>query len=240
MSKFDRYPISVPLFLYGYAVLLSGAYLYAYWTPIGFDPFPYLTVQQVLTAPLSSLITVFAPFLIMLAVIPFDKSDLPKDKKYLWSIVAAHLLFYLGGIIQSLYLTNTNTTRGAEDSLLAITGILAMGSLGVMRRFMREPEQLFFPLLAVAFAQLAVALTYGHLAGKKILSANTIVTYQIRTLTPRTEVCGESPAHGWTYYQTLGDHTFYVDRSSKSICISDSQNVVLDQNTFKPHSKSAP
>ncbi len=240
MSKTYRNSISAPIFLYGYAVLLSGAYLYAYWTPLGFDPFPYLTVQQVLTAPLSSLITVFAPFLIMLAVIPFDKSGLPNDKKFLWSIVAAHLLFYLGGLIQSLYLTNTNPTRGAEDSLLAITGILAMGSLGVMRRYMREPGQRLFPLLSVAFAQLAVALTYGHLAGKKILSTNTVMTYQIRTFTPRTEICDKSLADAWTYYQTLGEHTFYVDRLSKSICISDNQNVVLDQKTFKLHRKSAP
>ena len=240
MLKSGRYPISASLALYGYAVLLSGAYVYAYWSPLGFDPFPYLTVQQVLTSPLSSLITLFAPFLILLAIIPFDRSNLPKDKKFLWSIVAAHLLFYLGGVIQSLYLTSTNTTRGAEDSLLALTGILVLGSFGVMRRFMREPEQRLFPLLSVAFAQLAIALTYGHLAGKKILSENTIMTYQVRTFAPRTDVCGSSPVNGWTYYQTLGELTFYVDRSSKSICISDNQSIVLDQRAFKLQRNGAP
>ena len=240
MSQSDRHPISATIILYGYAVLLSGAYLYGYWMPIGFDPFPYLTVQQVLTSPLSSLITVFAPFVVALAVLPFDKNGLPTDRKLLWLMAAAHLLFYLGGLLQSLYLMIANTNRGAEESLLAITGILAMGSFGIMRRFMRDPEQRLFPLLSVAFAQLAISLVYGHLAGKKLISHHTIMKYDVRTLVPKTDVCGNALNQDWIYYQTLGEHTFYVDRSSKSICISENSDVVLRPKIISLRRESAP
>ena len=68
--------------LLAYAVLLGAAYLFAYWRTMGFDIFPYLSVQNYVTAPLNRIsVLVAAPALF--TVIVFGRTATPENNRYL-------------------------------------------------------------------------------------------------------------------------------------------------------------
>ena len=57
--------LSHGLLLYGYAIALGAAYIFAFWRPLGFNIFPYLGAIDLLTAPLNRLLALFAPLILL-------------------------------------------------------------------------------------------------------------------------------------------------------------------------------
>lgn len=48
--------LNVTLILYAYAITLGALYLFAFWRPFGFSIFPYMSLQDYISAPLNGIV----------------------------------------------------------------------------------------------------------------------------------------------------------------------------------------
>ncbi len=98
-SKIDKLGLGV--FLYAYAVLLGASYLFAFWRTIGFNIFPYLSLQDYLSAPLNRVIALIA-IPVLMALILFRLTITSHVKGYK-DISLYLLLIYAFGFVTQQY-----------------------------------------------------------------------------------------------------------------------------------------
>lgn len=85
--------IGLGVLFYAYAVLLGAAYLFAFWRVIGFDIFPYLSLQNYISAPLNRVAVLIALPILLATFLSGRKSD--SNARGFFNPVSYLLLLYL-------------------------------------------------------------------------------------------------------------------------------------------------
>jgi hypothetical protein len=205
--------------LLAYAVLLGAAYLFAYWRTMGFDIFPYLSVQNYVTAPLNRIsVLVAAPALF--TVIVFGRTATPENNRYLRDISLYLIVLYsVGFAIQQFQAVSRYIQHDFhfdnEFNVLVLAAVLFAGSLVLSFRVYRMPSSVHMKLAALVLVQAAMATAAGYSDGKAIYNGAAQAF-----LLENTEICKAGGVRDWVYLGKYGDQTFFLNTIDKRICIA--------------------
>lgn len=159
--------------LYAYAVLLGAAYLFGFWRTIGFDIFPYLSLQNYVSAPLNRVIVLVAPPFLLAAIV-FRSSDVSDDSNArdisLYLLALYCLAFALQQFQAISRYVQYETHFDNELTVLMIATSLFLASLGASYRIFRSSSTIQLKVFALVLVQVAVSMSTGYSDGKVIFN----------------------------------------------------------------------
>lgn len=169
--------LSHGLLLYGYAIALGAAYIFAFWRPLGFNIFPYLGAIDLLTAPINRLLALFAPFILLFIAQAETNSKSPLKLPF-YSIVIIMLLHCFVGVKEILkafeVFSKFDFHFDNEKSILVFCSLFMLFSLILAFRIIFERNNIYLIVCAVGLAQISIALATGYTDGKPYLTAQVM------------------------------------------------------------------
>ena len=209
--------LSHGILLYGYAIALGAAYIFAFWRPLGFNIFPYLGAIDLLTAPLNRLLALFAPFILLFIAQAETNSKSPLKLPF-YSIVIIMLLHYFVGAKEILkafeVFSKFDFHFDNEKSILVFCSLFMLFSLILAFRIIFERNNIYLIVCAVGLAQISMALATGYTDGKTIFNGAGNVHYL-----EQKDLCEKGGIRDWVYLEKFGNNVFFMNTIDKRICI---------------------
>lgn len=228
-SGWDR--LGLGALLYAYAVFLGAAYLFGFWRTIGFDVFPYLTLQNYVSAPLNRVI-VLAASPLLLAAIAFRRNNISDDvsaRDISFYLIALYCLAFVLQQFQAIsrYI-QFEFHFDNERNVLIITTLLFVAALSVFYRILRYSSTIQLKVLAIALIQAAVSMSAGYSDGKAIYNGAAQVYFL-----GNKELCEPGGVRDWVYLAKFGEQAFFMNTIDKRLCITDEKGYKLVSRKLK-------
>lgn len=228
-SGLDKLGLGV--LLYAYAVLLGVAYLFGFWRTIGFDVFPYLSLQNYVSAPLNRVIVLVASPLVLAAMV-FGRSDVSDDANardislYLLALYCVAFVFEQFQAISRYVKYEFHFDN--ERNVLTIATLLFFAALGVSYRIFRSSSTMQLKVSALVLVQAAVSMSAGYSDGKAIYNGAAQVYFL-----ENKELCEPSGIRDWVYLGKFGEQAFFMNTIDKRLCITGEKSYKLVSRKFK-------
>lgn len=228
-NKIDKLGLGV--FLYAYAVLLGASYLFAFWRAIGFNIFPYLSLQDYLSAPLNRVIALIAIPVFMTLI--FFQSKITSHTKEYKNVSLYLLMVYAFGFANQQYESISRFLDHAfyhrnEINVFVITFILFLSSLVLAIHIYKSGASVAIQALALILIQTALSMSAGYSDGKGIYNG-VAESYSL----DNNEICSSNSVDNWVYLGKYSDHTFFIHSEDKRLCLSEVKNLKLESRQFK-------
>ncbi len=202
---------------YCYAIALGIAYILAFWRPFGFNIFPYLTITDVLLAPLNRLVILFFPLFLIL-VLNIELRNKKNIKVPYYSFLLISMLFNIYAIQQLLksidlfkeyrfYFFN-------EQSILYLSGLLICISILLTFFSFFDRKNTLTQIFAISLAHIALSMSAGYSDGKAIFNGAESVHFL-----EQKELCESGGIRDWVYLEKFGENVFFMNTIEKKICI---------------------
>ncbi len=228
-SGLDKLGLGV--LLYAYAVLLGAAYLFGFWRTIGFDVFPYLSLQNYVSAPLNRVIVLVASPLVLAAIV-FGRSDISEDAKARDISLYLVALYCLGFVLQQFQAISRYMEHefhfDNERSVLTISTLLFFAALGISFRIFRYSSTIHLKVFALVLVQTAVSMSAGYSDGKAIYNGAAQVYFL-----GNKELCEPGGIRDWVYLGKFGEQAFFMNTIDKRLCITGEKGYKLVSRKFK-------
>lgn len=228
-SGLDKLGLGV--LLYAYAVLLGAAYLFGFWRTIGFDIFPYLTLQNYVSAPLNRVIVLVASPLVLAAIV-FGRSDVSDDSSARDISLYLVALYCLAFALQQFQAISRYVQYefhfDNERSVLTIASFLFFAALGVSYRIFKSSSTMQLKVFALVLVQAAVSMSAGYSDGKAIYNGAAQVYFL-----GNKDLCEPGGVRDWVYLGKLGDQAFFMNTIDKRLCITAEKSYKLVSRKFK-------
>jgi hypothetical protein len=225
----DKLGLSV--LLSGYAVLLGASYLFAFWRPFGFSIFPYLGLQDYVSASLNRIAVLVASPLVLAAIV-FGSKRL--EERRLARDISIYLVFLYGVAFAiefhqaaTRYL-NADFRFNNETTVLLIALLLFLAGVALTCYAYRATSDISIKVAALIFAQSAVSVAAGYSDGKTLFNG----ALQIHFL-GNNELCEPAGVSDWVYLGAFGGRTFFMNTIDKRLCLTDEKNIRLVSRQFK-------
>lgn len=207
---------------YSYSVVLGASYIFAFWRPIGFNIFPYLSLKDFLTTPFDRVVMVIFPPLIVATLILFDlKSNL---KNYIANLIILLLSFsFIKDFCYSLYIFYKNEFfYENEISLLMTISLIFIIPILATAFSLHALSDMRVKIAILLLVQLSTVMCAGYRDGKATFSgAQNIYFLENKTL------CGKDSLHDWVYLSQYSQLSFFMNTIDKKICILKESNIIL-------------
>jgi len=227
MEKFLRLekwePLGAGVILYGYAILLGAAYLLAYWRPFGFDIFPYVTPQLLLTLPLNRLSVLLAPLVLSGLIVFLNWGSDSVRRPFFVLVFAAHAWLVLSNLYDGFErFRSSGSVYENEKSILVLVLVLSVSAAFTAIQAVLEKRSARFLLTSIAMLQLAAALAAGYADGKGIYlgAGNTFFL-------ENAAACEPHPVRNWVYLGRFDDETIFMNTIEKRLCILQNPQITL-------------
>jgi hypothetical protein len=217
--------------LYAYAILLGATYLFGFWRTIGFDIFPYVSLQNYVSAPLNRIIVLVAAPLLF-AVVVFAKSEMSEARNARHLSLYLTFLYCIAFALQqyqavSRYIQHDFHFEN-ELNVLVIAMLLFSVALVLCYRIYRSPSTIYLRIFALVIVQTAVALAAGYSDGKAIYNG-AVQTHFLAN----KELCEPAGVRDWVYLGKFSDQTFFMNTIDKHLCITGEKNFKLVSRKIK-------
>lgn len=223
--------LGLGVLLYAYAVLLGTAYLFGFWRTFGFDVFPYLSLQNYVSAPLNSVIVLVASPLVF-AVIVFGRSDVSSESTARAISLYLLMLYCLVFVIQQFQAVSRFIQYefyfDNERNVLWIAMSLFLAALVISYRIFKYSSSMQLKVVALILVQTAVSMSTGYSKGKVIYNGAAQVYYL-----GNKELCELEGVQDWIYLDKLGEQAFFMNTIDKRICITAEKGYQLVSRNFK-------
>jgi hypothetical protein len=223
--------LGLGVLLYAYAVLLGAAYLFAFWRTIGFDIFPYLSLQDYISAPFNRVIVLVATPLLF-ALLVFGRkgtSDVGPSRDVFVYLLAMYSVAF---VLQQYEAISRYLQHGFhfenERSVLFIATALFLASLGLSYHIYRSSPKFHLQVFAFILVQTAVSMSAGYSDGKTIYHGAANVYFL-----DNKELCETGGARDWVYLGKFAEHAFFMNTIDKRLCVSGEKNFKLVSRKFK-------
>lgn len=223
--------LNVTLLLYAYAILLGALYLFAFWRPFGFNIFPYLSLQDYISAPINGVVIILLFPLFIYPLLLFLEFNIKTLKIYLVGVLCSYnalALYFLVGNVQ-LFLTKSFHYRN-EINALVLVFVLMVSTWGVAinaRRFSRALQGL---VLAIVIAQICTVLAAGYNHGKTIFNGALEVHFL-----DNNEVCEKEGNTPWIFLGRFSNSSIFMNAIDKRLCFTDAKNYRLVSRMIVEH-----
>lgn len=209
-------PLGVGVVLYGYAILLGAAYMLAYWRPFGFDIFPYISPQLLLTLPLNRLSILLAPVALVGLVLFLNWGIKARIPRLLFiGLAALHVWLIFSNFSNALerykFLADNYNN---EKSILVYIPLLALLAGIFIFQALRERHPMRFQIASLALLQLSAVLAAGYADGKAVYLGGDR-TFFLENPT----ACEPDPVRHWVYLGRFDSQTIFMNTIEKRICI---------------------
>jgi hypothetical protein len=225
----DKFGLGV--LLYAYAVLLGAAYLFSFWRTFGFDIFPYLSLQNYVSAPLNRVIVLVAVPLVMAAIV-FGRSGVTSESTAriisLYLLVLYCLWFVICQFLAISRYKQYEFYFDNELNVLAIATILFLAALVVTYRIFKSSSPMQLKVFALILVQTAVSMSAGYSDGKVIYNGAVQVYYL-----GNKELCDPGGVQDWVYLNKFGEQAFFLNTIDKRLCITSEKDYKLVSRKFK-------
>lgn len=223
--------IGLGVFLYAYAVFLGACYLFAFWRPIGFNIFPYLSIQDYLSAPLNRIAVLIAiPLIFAATFLSGARNGQIRFKGYiLIYLIFLYTFVFVSDFYQatSLFL-DVNFYFENEKSVLLIAALLFTIGAGLAIYSFRALPWLPLQITALVLVQAAVSMIAGYKDGKTVYNGAQQVYFL-----ENKEVCEKDGVRDWLHLGTFSSQTFFMNTIDKRLCITDQKNLLLVSRKVK-------
>lgn len=223
--------LGVGVLLYAYAVLLGGAYLFGFWRTIGFDVFPYLSLQNYVSAPLNRVIVLVASPVVLAAIV-FGRSNVSNDSSARDISLYLVALYCLAFALQHFQAVSRYVQYefhfDNERSVLTIATFLFLAALGVSYRIFKSSSPIQLKVFALVLVQVAVSMSAGYSDGKAIYNGAEQVYFLVNK-----ELCDPGGVRDWVYLGKFGDQAFFMNSIDKQLCITAEKGYKLVSRKFK-------
>ncbi len=217
--------VGVGAILLAYGVLLGTMYLFAFWRTFGFDIFPYLSVQNYVTAILNRLSLLLAMPLLFVVIV-FGKRVSFKDGLFrditLYLIILYCVLFVFYQFQALSQFIQYDFHFDNEINVLAISSTLFIASLVLAIRMYRTQVSLYMKVATLVLIQAAFASAAGYVDGKTIYNG-AVQVYLLQN----KEVCEARSLNDWVYLGKYSNQTFFLNTIDKRICITSAKDLKL-------------
>ncbi len=211
--------LSGGLLIYFYAIALGIAYIFAFWRPIGFNIFSYLTPTDILLSPLNRLlgisITLFL-VLILNAELGSKKNIKLPFYGFLSLVVSIYMFFVIEFINSVILFRKFGFFFWNESSILYFCGLFILISVALTTRSFFNRTDTLAQVLAVALAHIALSMTAGYSDGKTIFNGAANVHFL-----EQKELCENGGVRDWVYLEKFGENVFFLNTIEKKLCILD-------------------
>ena len=223
--------LSFGLILYGYAVFLGATYLFAFWRPIGFDAFPYLSIQDYINVPLNRIAVIIIPPVIISALhfmeSAIDERNLPNKAQAF--ILVLFSISFARDAYRSVWLFNEFEFWFRNEATVIA---MALGFFVVSWVFWwkasRATKQIPFQLISLLLIQCSSLMASGYCDGKTIFNGAENIHFL-----DNKEICEKDGVREWVYISKYSDYAFFMNTIDKRICITSDINYKLSSRKFK-------
>jgi hypothetical protein len=228
-SGMDKLGLGV--MLYAYAVLLGAAYLFAFWRPIGFNIFPYLSLQDYVSAPLNRVV-VLVSMPVLFALILFgrrDELDQQSSRIICLYLVAVYAVGSLSQMREAVSRYLQFPFRfDNELTVLVIAAFLFLGSIGTGIHIYRSASTIYSQVLALVLVQVSIAVAAGYSDGKAVYNGAANVFFL-----DNKDLCEPGGMRDWVYLGKFTDHTLFMNTIDKRLCLTEQKNLKLVSRKLK-------
>ena len=229
-NSFNRKPwevdkLGIGVFLYAYAVFLGACYLFGFWRPIGFNAFPYIGLQDYVSAPLNRLsVLVATPLLSSVVVFGSNALKLGTHKLNVLAFLAAmYSVVFAKDMFRALSLfISINYHYLTEVNVLVSAALLFSAGLSISIYSFRHTSSISIQLVGLTLIQSSVSMAAGYSDGKTLFSGAANVQ-----LLGNKELCDGKDQRDWVYLDNYGDRTFFMNTIDKRLCITSNKNMQL-------------
>jgi len=219
----DKLGISV--LLYAYAVLLGACYLFAFWRPIGFNVFPYLALQDFITAPLNR-VSVLVATPIVFAVIAFGIRRAPtynQKSDIFFYLVFLYGVAFLKDIYQAISrYVSVDFHYTNEFNVLVYAILLFCAGISAAYYSYRSLPVLRTQIAVLVLVQLSVSMAAGYSDGKAVYNGAIEVHFL-----GNKELCEPGGLRDWVLLGSFGGQTFFMNTIDKRLCLTTEKNIRL-------------
>jgi hypothetical protein len=223
--------LGVGVLLYAYAVFLGASYLFGFWRPFGFNVFPYLGIQDYVSAPLNRVLVLVATPLVFAALVfgsrPSELGTLSRNVS--WYLIALYGVAFVKEFYQatSRYVA-IDFHFANETSVLAIAGLLFGAGVCLAYYAHRALAELPVQIAALVLVQSSVSMAAGYSDGKAIYNGAAEVHFL-----GNKELCEPGGIRDWVFLGTFGGQTFFMNTIDKRLCLTDQKNIRLVHRQVK-------
>lgn len=205
------------ILLYGYAVLLGASYILAFWRPFGFNIFPYLSLSDILVAPLNRLSLILAP-VILLALAYVEKKFKSSITIPFYGFVVVMLLHLLLGGKSLLKVFNVYSrfkfNFDNELGVVVLSAILVGLAFIMFCRSFFQRDNFYLQLVAVILVQVQLVLSAGYTDGKTVFNGALNIHFL-----EQKNLCDNLDVRDWVYVEKFGSNVFFMNAIDKRLCI---------------------
>lgn len=226
---FDKLGLGV--LLSGYAVFLGASYLFAFWRPFGFSIFPYLGLQDYVSAPLNRIAVLVAPPIVFAAIVFGGRRF---DERRLVRKVSFYLIFLYGiAFVKEFYQAAARYLSAdfhfANEATVLLIAVLLFAAGAVLAFYAhRTASELSVQVAALILTQSAVSVVAGYSDGKALFNG----ALQVHFLDNK-ELCEPEGVRDWVYLGVFGGRTFFMNTIDKRLCLTDEKNIRLVSRQVK-------
>lgn len=223
--------IGLGVFLYAYAVLLGACYLFAFWRPIGFNIFPYLSIQDYVSAPLNRIAVLVAiPIVFAATFLAGARTDEVLFRRYmLLSLIISYTFGFLLDLHQGIsQFSSAPFYFENEKSVFLIAALLFIIGAGLAIYSYSSLAWLPLEISALVLVQASVSMIAGYKDGKTVYNGAQNVYYL-----ENKEICEKDSARDWVHLGTFNSQTFFMNTIDKRLCITDQKNLLMVSRKMK-------
>lgn len=223
--------IGIGTAIFAYAVGLGAAYLFAFWRPIGFDIFPYLSLQNYISLALNRVVALVL-FPAIAATAFFSNSfasphsSLRKVSLYLVGTYSIGALSQQYEAIE-LYINHPFYYRNEVTALLISISLL-IASIAISYRTYKHITDSNQKVISVIFVQASIVIAAGYCDGKAIHNGADNVFFL-----GNKDLCEENGERDWVYLGKFSDSTFLMNTIDKRICITGAKDIKFISRKIK-------
>lgn len=217
--------LGIGVLLYAYAVLLGACYLFAFWRPIGFNIFPYLALQDFVTAPLNRVsVLVATPIVFALITLSIRRAH-PSNIK---SDIFFYLLFlYVFAFLKDLYeaifrYVTVDFHYTNELNVLVYAVLLFCAGISATYYAYQSLPALRIQIAALVLVQSSVTMVAGYSDGKAVYNGAAEVHFL-----GNKELCEPGGLRDWVLLGSFGGQTFFMNTIDKRLCLTTEKNIKL-------------
>lgn len=228
-SKVDK--LGAGVLLYAYAVLLGAAYIFSYWRPFGFEVFPYLTLQDYITAPLNRVVVIIAPPLLLLLFFIEKERDFGHGKlrlSFLYLLVMYTMAFFFAMYKAIAIFVHHEFFYTNEINVLIIATVLFTTAWILAYKFYRRGGSITLQVIAFVLVQLSQVMAAGYKDGKTVYNGAVEVFFL-----ENKELCEKDSVRNWVYLGKFSQQVFFLNSIDKRICVTDEMKFKLIPRKFK-------
>lgn len=211
--------------LYAYAVFLGACYLFGFWRPIGFNAFPYIGLQDYVSAPLNRLSVLLAtPLLASVVVFGSNALKVGGQKLNVLAFLAAmYSVIFAKDMLRAVTLFISIKFHYLSEVNVLISAILLFSAgLSIAIYSFRHNSSITIQLVGLTLIQSAVSMMAGYSDGKIIFSGAANVQFL-----GNKELCDAKDLRDWVYLDSYADRTFFMNTIDKRLCITANKNLQL-------------